>query len=37
MFEAPTDTRHRDAMRRARTERAAAFAGIWQSLFPRRR
>ncbi len=37
MFESATDRRHYDAIRKAHTERAAAFAGLWSAMFPRRR
>ena len=36
MLEAPADTRHRDAIRRAHDARGAALAALWQALFPRR-
>ncbi len=37
MFETTPDIRHRDAIRRAHSERAAVVAQIWDSLFARRR
>jgi hypothetical protein len=34
MFEPATNTRFRDAYRRAHEERAAALAGIWRRIVP---
>ncbi len=37
MFESAPDTRHRRAIDKAHAERGALVAGLWKTLFARRR